>query len=128
MHRVNDSLFVATVRGVEVCRASVAVAPGLWEFYSTVTRPEYEGRGHAARVVRFALDAAAEAGVQVVASCWYVDAMMDRWSPEYDHLRAGRSGPVAADSCRIAPAVVRAEPGPGTTVGGRVEPRTRPDR
>ncbi len=113
LHQFDDSLFLATLNGIEVCRVSVAAGAGVWELYSTVTRPEYEGRGYAARLVRHALDCAASAGVQVVPSCWFVDAMMDRWSPEYDHLSAGASAPTGTESCRIAPAVVR----PGFTGG-----------
>lgn len=108
VHRVNDSLFLATLNGIEVCRASVAVGPGVWEFYSTVTRPEHEGCGYASRVVRYALEAAEAAGVRVIPSCWYVDAWMDRHSPRYDQLRSGGTGqPATRDACRIAPAVVR---------------------
>lgn len=108
LRRVNDQLFTASLAGVEVARASVAIGDGVWEFYSTVVQPAYEGRGIAGRLVRFALAAAEDDGVTVVASCWYVDALMSRASPRYDHLRAGHAVPAAepGDACRIAPAVL----------------------
>lgn len=109
LERVNESLFTATYDGVEVGRASVAIGRGVWEFYSTVTAPEYQGRGIAARLVEYALDAAEEAGVRVIPSCWYVDGLMRRLAPRYDHLRVGHPTPEtqAGDACRIAPVVVR---------------------
>ena len=109
LRRPNDSLFVATYRGQEVGRASVAIGDGVWEFYTTVTSPEYQGRGIASQLVRFALDAAEEAGVKVIPSCWYVDGLMRRSAPRYDHLRLGHDLPAAqaGDACRIAPTVVQ---------------------
>lgn len=109
LERVSDTLFTATLAGVEVGRASVAIGDGVWEFYTTVTASQYQGRGIAAELVRFALDAAEEAGVRVIPSCWYVDGLMQRMSPRYDHLRIGHVASTSApgDSCRIAPAVVR---------------------
>lgn len=106
--RANPSLFTATLDGVQVCRASVAVAQGVWEIYSTATTPAFEGRGIAATLVRFTLDAAEEAGVSVIPSCWYVDGLMQRVSPRYDHLRVGHETPAAqeGDACRIAPVVL----------------------
>jgi predicted GNAT family acetyltransferase len=108
LRRVNDTLFTATLDGVEVGRASVAIGHGVWEFYSTVTAPAYEGRGIASKLVRFALAAAEEAGVTVIPSCWYVDGLMQRSSPRFDHLRAGHRAPdqLAGDACRVAPAVL----------------------
>jgi hypothetical protein len=108
VHRVSDTSFVATLADEEVGWASVAVSDGVWEVYRTVTAPAYEGRGIASRLTRYVLDAAEEAGVTVIPSCWYVDGLMARTSPRYDHLRAGQR-PVPsgeADSCRIAPAVL----------------------
>lgn len=109
LERVSDTLFMATVEGVEVGRASVAIGDGVWEFYTTVTASQYQGRGIASALVRYALDAAEEAGVRVIPSCWYVDGLMRRVSPRYDHLRIGylASPSAPGDSCRIAPAVVR---------------------
>jgi predicted GNAT family acetyltransferase len=88
LDRPRDDLFLATRNGAEVCRASVAVGPQVWEFYSTVTAPGHEGQGIASQVVRFALEAAREAGVRVIPSCWYVAGLMDRHAPQYDDLRA----------------------------------------
>ena len=108
IRRVSDTSFVATLGEVEVGWASLAVSERVWEIYRTVTAPAYEGQGIASRLTRFVLDAADAAGVTVIPSCWYVDGLMARSSPRYDHLRAGRPAPPAGegDSCRIAPAVL----------------------
>jgi predicted GNAT family acetyltransferase len=110
LERVNDTLFTATLNGVEVGRASLAIGDGVWEFYTTVTAPPYEGRGIASRLVRFALDAADAAGVTVIPSCWYVDGWMQRHERDYGHLRHGAHvasvGSAEDPRCRIAPAVL----------------------
>jgi len=112
VHRASPNLFLAMRGDHEVCRVNIAVGEGVWELYSTVTAPGYEGRGIASQLVRYALDAAQEAGVVVVPSCWYVDGLMHRHSPQYDHLRAGHRVPEAStgDACRIAPAVIPDSP------------------
>lgn len=108
VRRVSEISYVATLEGVEVAWASLAVSDGVWEIYRTVTSPAHEGRGIASRLTRFVLDAADEAGVTVIPSCWYVDGLMARSSPRYDHLRAGHRPPPAGegDACRIAPVVL----------------------
>jgi predicted GNAT family acetyltransferase len=108
VRRVSDVSYVATLGDVEVGWASLAVSDGVWEIDRTVTAPAYEGQGIASRLTRFVLDAADEADVTVIPSCWYVDGLMARSSPRYDHLRAGRRAPAAGegDSCLIAPAVL----------------------
>jgi predicted GNAT family acetyltransferase len=108
IRRVSETSFVAALGGVEVGWASLAVSEGVWEVYRTVTAPQFEGRGIASRLTRFVLDAAEEAGVTVIPSCWYVDGLMARSSPRYDHLRAGQRAPAEGegDACRIAPAVL----------------------
>jgi len=114
VRRANESLFLAALGDREVARASVAVGDGVWEVYSTVTASGYEGRGIASTLVRSVLDAAEEAGVTVIPSCWYVDGLMARSSPRYDHLRAGYRPPDASgDACRIAPVVVPRSAGQG---------------
>jgi uncharacterized protein len=112
VRRVSATSYVATLGDVEVGWASLAVSEGVWEIYRTVTAPAFEGRGIASRLTRFVLDAADQAGVTVIPSCWYVDGLMARSSPRYDHLRAGHRAPAVGegDSCRIAPAVL---PRPG---------------
>jgi len=108
VRRVSEISYVATLDGVEVGWASLAVSKGVWEIYRTVTAPAFEGRGIASRLTRFVLDSAEEAGVTVIPSCWYVDGLMARSSPRYDHLRAEhRALPTGTgDACRIAPAVL----------------------
>jgi uncharacterized protein len=106
--RVSATSYVATLDDVEVGWVSLAVSDGVWEIYRTVTAPAYEGRGIASRLTRFVLDAADEAGVTVIPSCWYVDGLMARSSPRYDHLRTGHRRVAAGEgeSCRIAPVVL----------------------
>jgi predicted GNAT family acetyltransferase len=104
----SPALFRATAAGQEVCRVAVAVGDGVWEMYSTVTAPGFEGRGIAGRLVRHVLAQADAAQVRVIPSCWYVDGLMRREPERWEHLRHDTGAPqaVAGESCRIAPAVV----------------------
>ena len=142
IRRVSEISYVATLGDVEVGWASLAVSEGVWEIYRTVTAPAFEGQGIASRLTRFVLDAADEAGVTVIPSCWYVDGLMARSSPRYDHLRAGRTsagrgrgglvpdrprGPAAVErpalsrsSARTSPADGRPRLGGCISSGGRV--------
>lgn len=106
--RPRDELFRATRNGQEVCRVAVAVDADVWELFSTVTGPGFEGQGIAGRLVRHVLAEAEAARVRVIPSCWYVDGLMRRDAPRWDHLRHGASPPAAAqgDACRVAPAVL----------------------
>jgi predicted GNAT family acetyltransferase len=106
--RPHEGLFRAMRAGQEVCRVAVAASGDAWELYSTVTAPAFEGRGIAGRLVRHVLAEAEAAGVRVIPSCWYVDGLMRRDAPRWDHLRHGATTPAAApgDACRIAPAVL----------------------
>jgi predicted GNAT family acetyltransferase len=106
--RATDGRFVASIDGLEVCRVSIATGDRVWELYSTVTAPGFEGRGIAGQLVRFVLAQAEAAGVRVVPSCWYVDGLMTRESPRWDHLRVAAPTVTTepGTACRIAPAVV----------------------
>ena len=108
LRQVDAHLFTASLNGVEVARAKVAPGDGVWEVFSTVVQPEFEGQGIAAALVGFLLDSAETAGVAVVPSCWYVDRFMTRTSPRYDHLRVGAAaaGSAPGEACLIAPVVV----------------------
>jgi len=109
LHRPSETLFTASSDGVVVGRASVAIGEGAWEFYSTSVDPAHEGHGIASRLVRFALDAAAEAGVRVIPTCWYVDGWIDR-HPQYAPLREASAGSPTGSAedpqCRVAPRVL----------------------
>lgn len=87
-------------------RVRLAVGDGVWEVYSTIVQPRYEGRGIAAALVRRVLDDAEDAQVAVIPSCWYVDGLMRRDSPRYDHLRQAVERSRDDDTCLIAPMVV----------------------
>jgi len=56
-------------------------------FPHTVTVPEFQGNGYAARVVRRALDDARANAKTVVARCWFV-AQFIRDNPDYQDLLA----------------------------------------
>jgi predicted GNAT family acetyltransferase len=55
--------------------------------HHTGVRPDHEGRGLAAQLVRRALDDARADGVLVVPTCWYVAGYLDRHPDDAD-LRA----------------------------------------
>lgn len=57
-------------------------------FTHTEIDPRFEGRGLAGELVRFALDAARDAGLTVKPLCPYVAAYIDK-HPEYRDLVAG---------------------------------------
>lgn len=50
----------------------------VWDFNSTHVRPEYEGKGLAAKLVNFALTDAKAQGHEIVATCSYVEAYLKR--------------------------------------------------
>ncbi len=111
LRRQSPTMFCAAVDATDVGWLRLAAADGVWEMFSTSVEPAWEGRGIAGALVRFALDAAEAEEVTVIPSCWYVDVVMTRDSPRYDHLRSGRSVPdpeadPTRDACRVAPAVL----------------------
>jgi uncharacterized protein len=57
------------------------------EFHHTLTMPEHRGHGHAAELVRQALDDVRATGRKVVPTCWFVRQFIDRHR-EYADLRA----------------------------------------
>ena len=110
--RVDTCVFHAVLDGQEIGQVNIAVAPDTWEIYRTVVDPAHEGRGIASALVRHVLAEAEREGVRVIPSCWYVDALMARRSPRYDHLRVGAAAPEdgarKANQCHIRPAVLAA--------------------
>jgi predicted GNAT family acetyltransferase len=61
------------------------------EFHHTLTMPEHRGHGHAAELVRWALDDVRASGRHVVPSCWFVRGFIDR-HPEYAELLISGTG------------------------------------
>ncbi|WP_051367973.1 GNAT family N-acetyltransferase [Hamadaea tsunoensis] len=59
---------------------------GVWAYNHAFTFPEFRGRGIAAEVTRFALDAAEAAGVRVRAVCPFVADYLAA-HPGYAHLK-----------------------------------------
>lgn len=110
VERASETLFLARMGDVVVGRARIAVGDGVWEAYSTVVEPTHRGHRIGAHLAEALLDAAAEAGVTVIPSCWFIDGYLERHSQKYGHLRAPQHvdavGSIDMPACRIAPAVV----------------------
>lgn len=83
--RPERSRYEALVDGQVVAFADYEVHGSIVVLPHTVTVPAMRGQGHAARVVRFALDDIRVSGRRVVASCWYVAQFIDE-HPEYADL------------------------------------------
>jgi predicted GNAT family acetyltransferase len=107
--RPRDDLFQAHMKDVVVGRARVALGDGVWEAFSTVVEPQYREHGIGARLARALLEAADEAGVTVIPSCWFIDGFITRHEAEFGHLRDGQPAEATGGdpSCRIAPSIVR---------------------
>jgi predicted GNAT family acetyltransferase len=56
-------------------------------FHHTYTTPRHRDQGHAAELLRGALDDVRASGRKVAATCWYVLQFLDE-HPEYADLRA----------------------------------------
>jgi predicted GNAT family acetyltransferase len=81
------SRYEAIVDGQVVAFADYQVTGSIVVLPHTVTTPALRGRGHAAQVVRFALDDIRDSGRTVIPSCWYVARFIDE-HPEYADLVA----------------------------------------
>lgn len=72
--------------GEHLCIAQYHLADGVMWLTHTEVPPAIEGRGHAARVVRAALDHARAHGLKVQPACSYVRAFMRRHPETLDLL------------------------------------------
>jgi uncharacterized protein len=81
------SRYEAVVDGQVVAFADYQVQGSIVVMPHTVTTPAMRQQGHAARVVRFALDDIRSSGRRVMPSCWYVARFIDD-HPEYNDLLA----------------------------------------
>lgn len=108
VERATDVLFLARQDDVLVGRARIAIGDGVWEAFSTVVDPGYQGHGVGAHLARSVLDAAAEAGVTVIPSCWFIEGYLNRHLDRYGTLRDGHTVEATggAPSCRVGPSVV----------------------
>ena len=115
VHRDSETLFVARRGDVALGRARVAIGDGVWEAFSTNVDPAAQGHGVGARLAHALLEAADEAGVTVIPSCWFIEGYLDRHAAEFGHLRNSRRAEAlgGAPSCRIAPSVVTGAQAPG---------------
>ena len=78
----NDHQYFAVVDGHMAHLDFVAVRPHVLDFQHTKVPPELRGRGVADALVRHALDDAKERGFEVIPTCPFVRAFLDR-NPEY---------------------------------------------
>jgi hypothetical protein len=62
-------------------------AGGVLTLTHTGVPPEFEGRGHGARLVKAALDDIRARGLKIVPRCWFVAQYIDR-HPEYREILA----------------------------------------
>jgi predicted GNAT family acetyltransferase len=85
--RAERSRYEATIGDQVVAFSDYDVRGSIVVLPHTVTVPALRGQGHAARVVRFALDDIRAAGRKVIPRCWYVARFIDE-HPEYADLVA----------------------------------------
>jgi len=86
-HDINGARFVATVDGEEAVLEYRRIDEGTLDYVRTYVPSALRGRGVATRLVEHALDHAAEAGMKVVPSCWFVARVVDE-TPRYAGLVA----------------------------------------
>ena len=87
LHNAARSRYEAVLDGQVVAFADYEVTGSIVVLPHTVTTPALRGRGHAGRVVRFALDEIRTSGRKVIPRCWYVARFIDE-HPEYADLVA----------------------------------------
>jgi hypothetical protein len=85
-HDAARQRFTMTVDGSE-CELDYRLSDGVMTITHTGVPARVGGRGIAARITRFALEAARKEGWKVVPACSYAVAFMQR-HPEFEALRA----------------------------------------
>ena len=86
-HAEERSRFEATVGG-RLCIAQYRLIDGVMWLTHTEVPPQLQGRGHAARVVKAALDHARAHGLKVRPACSYVTSYMRRHPETHDLMEA----------------------------------------
>jgi hypothetical protein len=86
-HNEKASRFEMRVNG-KTCLAQYHLIDGVMWLTHTETPPQLQGRGHAARVVKAALDHARAHGLKVRPACSYVASYMRRHPETRDLLEA----------------------------------------
>jgi len=84
-HDEQSRLFTAEVDGHQATLSYVPVDEKTMDFQSTYVPHALRGRQVGTALVRHGLDHARSRGWSVVASCWFVKQVMDRF-PEYHDL------------------------------------------
>ena len=78
-HQPEKSRFIIDLDGECAGYARYKVLDdGVWDFYSTVIDPKFEGKGLGSKLVNFALDYAEEAGKKARGTCPFVAVKIDR--------------------------------------------------
>jgi len=86
-HAAEHSRFEATVNG-QLCIAQYRLIDGVMWLTHTEVPAALRGRGHAARVVKAALDHARAHGLKVRPACSYVHSYMRRHPEAHDLMEA----------------------------------------
>lgn len=86
-HNESASRFEMRVQG-ELCVAAYHLIDGVMWLTHTEVPPQLQGRGHAARVVKAALDHARAQGLKVRPACSYVRSYMRRHPETRDLLES----------------------------------------
>jgi len=87
VHNAAASRFEMRVQG-RLCIAQYHLIDGVMWLTHTEVPPNLQGRGHAARVVKAALDHARAHGIKVRPACSYVSSYMRRHPETRDLLEA----------------------------------------
>lgn len=77
--------FVADVDGRKCYLRYTFEPDGALNLLTTYVHPEVRGRGVGEKLVEGALDFARERGCEVIPTCWFVDAVIER-HPDYRDL------------------------------------------
>lgn len=83
----NDTRYVLTVDGADAGYIEFHDDGTVIDMPHTVVKPEFEGKGYAGKLAKFAMDDAREAGRKVKPTCPYLDSWMTK-HPDYEDLRA----------------------------------------
>ncbi len=86
-HDPHGARYELLVDAAVVCQADYRDAGGVRTFTHTLTDPAHRGQGHAATLVRAALDDTRAAALTVVPACWYVRDFIEL-HPDYRDLLA----------------------------------------
>ncbi len=84
-HQPEKDRFIATLDDAEIGELNYYLRDGVVTYTHTGVRPQYEGRGIGAKLVKAGLDFAQAEDYKVVPLCWFVGKYIRR-KPEYQPL------------------------------------------